>query len=416
MIYVRILSDFLFFFFALFVVSSTFSIAVAQLSLGVSLLLYLIILFLKKENPFAGQLKLFYSAIGLYIFWLFISSLFCETPIESLIILKEEWLFFAIPIGIYLFQKESFRKKIFISFVAAVCLVSIYGIVQHFTGIYWFKKTAPYEAFDFGYMVKGFFPHRLTFGNYFAVVSMFLLGYLVTSWKELKPAWRIILSINVALAVIVTLFSYSYGPILALIGTVIIYGFIAQRKQLIYILAIVICIAAVSLSVNPAMRERISNRIQKGVNIENEASRFYIWDNALTMIKQNPIFGVGQGNFYSQFEKNMQGHRIHTHAHNDFLHIAATAGIPGFIFFSAIWVILFRLIFIGLRKNLLISKYKNFMIGGLLGAIAFLITSLTEATFADEEVRQMLMLIWAFGLFPLLSKENKERNLSTTKE
>ncbi len=407
MIYIRILSDFLFFFFALFAVSSTFSIAIAQISLGVSLFIYLLILFLKKENPFAGQLKLFYAAIGLYIFWMILSSLFGETPTASLFILKEEWLFCAVPIGVYILQKESFRKKIFISFAVAVCLVSIYGIVQHFTGIYWFKKTPPVEAFDFGYRVKGFFPHRLTFGNYFATAGMFLFGYLVASWKELKPKWRLFLSVDVFLAVLVTLFSYSYGPILAIIGTVLIFGFIALRKYTIYILLLLISIIALSLSSNTTLRERVSERIQKETNLSNEASRIYIWDNALTMVKDSPFFGVGQGNFYSQFEKNMQGHRIHVHAHNDFLNIAAIAGIPGFIFFSAIWGTLFWFLYEAWRKNPFLSKYHSFLTAGFLGATAFLITSLTEATFADEEVRQMLMLIWAFGLFPLVSKENK---------
>jgi hypothetical protein len=34
----------------------------------------------------------------------------------------------------------------------------------------------------------------------------------------------------------------------------------------------------------------------------------------------------------------------------------------------------------------------------LLGSAAFAVTSLFEATFADEEVRQLLMFVWALGL------------------
>jgi len=37
--------------------------------------------------------------------------------------------------------------------------------------------------------------------------------------------------------------------------------------------------------------------------------------------------------------------------------------------------------------------------------VAFVITSLTEATFADEEVREMLMFIWAVGLAGSYKKE-----------
>ncbi len=410
MIYVRILSDFLFFFFALFAITSTFSIAVAQIALGVSLLLYLIILYLKKEFRLSGHLKLFYISIGLYIFWMVLASLFSEAPLKSFLSLKEEWLFCAIPIGIYLLQKESFRTKIFISFAVAVCLVSLYGIAQHFSGIYWFKKTPPVAAFDYGYMVKGFFPHRLTFGNYFATASMFLLGYLAVSWKSLSSAWRLFLFVDILLAVIVTFFSYSYGPMLTIVGTVFVFGLIQFRKYTLYLLAFILISGPSILVLNESLVERITNRIQVEMDITDEASRIYIWDNALKMTIDNPVFGIGQGNFYPQFEKNMPDHRIHVHAHNDFINFAAIAGIPGFIFYTFMWGLILKLMYRGWRKNKYLAEQRGFLAAGFLGATAFFITSLTEATFADEEVRQMLMFVWAFGLFALASKANIERN------
>ena len=412
MIYVRILTDFLFFFFALFVFSSTFSIALAQLSLGVSLLLYLIIIILKKENPFRGNLKIIYVSIGLYLFWMILSSLFSQTPMDSFLSLKEEWLFFAIPIGVYLLKIESFRKKIFLSFATGVCLISVYGIIQHFTGVYWFKDTPPIEAFDFGYRVKGFFPHRLTFGNYFATASMFLLGYLVIDWKNQQLLKRLFYAVTVFLAVVVTLFSYSYGPILALVVTTIVLGFMAYRKYTIYFLISIATVTALIIGFNPSLTDRISARFEKESSVTNEASRIYIWSNALQMTNQHLLLGVGQGNFYNEFQKNMPGHRIHVHAHNDFLQIAAVAGIPGFLFFSFMWVIILKQIYIAFQNNENLIPFRKYLLAGLLGGTAFLVTSLTEATFADEEVRQMLMFVWAFGLFPLVSKENKVGNKS----
>ena len=410
--YVRILTDFLFFFFSLFVFSSTFSIALAQVSLGVSLTLFLLIFILKKENPFKGSLKKIYIAIGLYVLWMIISALFSRTPIESLFTIKEEWLFFAIPIGIYLLKIESFRNKIFLAFAIGVCIVSVYGIIQHITGVYWFKKTPPIKAFDFGYIVKGFFPHRLTFGNFFATASMFLLGYLVIDWKNQNLKKRVFYFGTVILAIAVTLFSYSYGPILALLVTSIVLGIIVYRKYTIYILILISVIIGLAIFSNHSLKERISTRIEKESSQTNEASRLYIWSNALQMTKEHPIVGVGQGNFYSEFEKNMPGHRIHVHAHNDFFNIVAVAGIPGFIFFSFMWFIVLSQIYKNMLQNEQVFPYKKYMLAGFLGGIAFLVTSLTEATFADEEVRQMLMFVWAFGLFPIVLLEKKNGNKS----
>ncbi|MCH7689568.1 MAG: hypothetical protein IIA17_00810, partial [candidate division Zixibacteria bacterium] len=52
--------------------------------------------------------------------------------------------------------------------------------------------------------------------------------------------------------------------------------------------------------------------------------------------------------------------------------------------------------------NSQISRSKRiFCAAAAVGSIAFFMTSLTEATFSDEEVRQLLMFVWAAGLYPL---------------
>ena len=406
MIYARILSDFLFFFFTLYLVSSAFSIAAAQISLGVSLFLFIVIMILRKENPFAGALSKFYIAIGLYILWMILSALFGETPLASLLILKEEWLFCAIPIGIYILQKESFRKKIIYSFFTALFVLSVYALVQHSIGVHWFKSP-PIEAYDSGYMVQGFFPHRLTFGNYAITALAFVVGYLLFNFKEFSLSKKISLSFVYILLAFATLYSYSYGPILTLLIIIFIFTIMKFRKYAVYAI-IVLAIAAISfIYTQPNLQNRISTRIKKEFAEGDEASRFYIWKNAGVMIKDNPVFGVGQGNFYPVFEKNMPGHRIHVHAHNDLINIAAIGGIPAMLFFAAIWFLYFKFLLEGIYKRKHLEKNKMYLTAGLLAGIAFFCTSLTEATFADEEVRQLLMGLMAFGLFPFVSKEAK---------
>ena len=41
---------------------------------------------------------------------------------------------------------------------------------------------------------------------------------------------------------------------------------------------------------------------------------------------------------------------------------------------------------------------RRLSLAAFIGSVMFFLTSLIEATFADEEVRQLLMLIWAVGL------------------
>ncbi|HDS16243.1 MAG TPA: O-antigen ligase family protein [Proteobacteria bacterium] len=74
--------------------------------------------------------------------------------------------------------------------------------------------------------------------------------------------------------------------------------------------------------------------------------RYYHWGNTLMMIKENPVLGVGPGNwrftyplYYQSFAKDplfnykMQVRR----AHNDYLQLAAECGIPALLVFLWLW-------------------------------------------------------------------------------
>lgn len=395
MFYRKVLNDFLFYFFLLFAVGSTFSIALGQSALGISLALFIAAIILKKYNPFIAELKWFYLPVLLYLVWMVISSLMGDTPLRSVKILKEEWLFLAVPIGVYVMYRENFRKAILYAFAGAVLVVSIYGLIQHFTGVYWFKNTPPYEAFNFGYRVKGFFAHRLTFGNYYATASIFILAYSWYNFKMLTKNSRIFFITAGVLSFIVTLLSYSYGPILAVVATALVL-FLVKSKikgRLIVGSALVILLLAIILT--PSIRDRVFEKIGKETDVLDEASRFYIWDTSLDMIGESPIFGVGQGNYIDKFKLLRPDQRVHVHAHNDFFNLAALGGLPGLLFYLSIW---FGLFYLGRKTKSAEAK------AALWASAAFLVTSLTEATFADEEVRQMLMFIWAIGLFELYPK------------
>lgn len=411
MIVNKLLNDFLFFFFALFVFSSTFSIAAAQITLGISLFIFLLIIFICAHRPFKKQLNLFYISIGLYILWMILSSLFNATPIKSLMILKEEWLFCAIPIGVYLFRKEKQRQKTMLAFSAGVLIVSVYALLQHFTGIHWFKDRALFEAFDFGYMVKGFFAHRLTFGNYFVTAFAFFLGLYLLGKNELGKKEKILFLSVIFFSGLATLFTYSYGPILALICSAGLALLLYRFKPALIAISSICLILILTISFLPGLSDRISDKLSLETDSANQASRIYIWANAVEITQQNPIFGVGQGNFSDSWRTNKPGDRVHVHAHNDLLNIASLAGLPGMLFFFTIWATLFGYLKSGINSTTRFVGQKRYVYASLVASFAFFVSSMTEATFADEEVRQMLMFIWAFGLFGWA--ENKEnRNLS----
>ncbi|MCK4460852.1 MAG: hypothetical protein KAW46_03555, partial [candidate division Zixibacteria bacterium] len=149
------LTDALFFFYALFIFASTFSIALAQTSLGLALITFVVIIIVQHYNPFVPTLKRFYIFIALYIVWMTVCALMGETASRSLFIMKEDWLFLIVPIGIFLFQNETYRNRLIMVFAAGVLLISVYGIMQHLLGLNWFKDSALTAAEGFGYKVRG---------------------------------------------------------------------------------------------------------------------------------------------------------------------------------------------------------------------------------------------------------------------
>lgn len=412
----KLLDNLLFFFYTLFIFSSTFSIAAAQISFGLSLITFLIIIIMKRCNPFCSKLKNLYIIIGLYIVWLLFTSIIGPTPMASMSLVKEDWLFLIIPVGIYLLCREEYRHKIITAWAIGVLLVSIYGIIQHFTGVHWFKNSQILGASDYGFRVEGNFSIAITFGNYYGTASLFLLGFALKAGKEmLGKRYYLIFSASL-LGILASILSMGRGVILAIVGTVIVMGFILGRRNLAKSIAILAITIAAVAAVTPGLGERFTGEMARDIKGVYEGSRVFIWKNSLKIIREHPLFGVAPGNFKTVYTSHLRADipdsRKHAHAHNDFLNIAAVSGIPGALIFGAVWFMVFSFLWRGWKRWRDEPLSGAFVLGSLLASTVFFISALTEATFADEEVRQMLMFVWAAGLWQWYNEKTGENHNS----
>lgn len=390
-------------FYGLFVVASTFSIALAQVALGVALMLFVAEAIRRRYNPFAGDLRHFYIAVAAYVGWLLFSSLFSPTPVRSLVSVREDWLFTAVPIGVYLLHRKDWRLWIIRAFAIGVGIVSVYAIVQFFTGFDPFHDYPLVSAGDFGYRPRGNFGGRLTFANYYGTAGVFLLAWGVGGASLLRRSWRRVHIAVGILALIGTVLSLSRGPIAAMIISLIIMAALRGRRTAVWAIAglvVVIALAWVSL---PGLANRFDQVRQRELSTEYEGSRLFIWSNSVKVIRDHPLVGVGISNFREEYTRHLrpdiEDERKHAHAHNDVLSIAANNGIPGTLLYIVMWIVVLRLLWRrAMDPDDRAAKYYSR--AALLASIMFLLSSITEATFADEEVRQMLMFIWAVGLWP----------------
>ena len=400
----------LFFFFALFVFSSTFSIALSQMSLGAALIIFVIACIREKYNPFIKELKWFYIFTLLYLFWMMVASLVGPHPVVSLHKLYEDWLFCIIFIAIYLFRDEKKREWILRVFLVAVVLVALYAVLQHFTKVHWFKSYDLNQVAPGVVRVAGNFSHPLTFANYFAVVAMFFLG-LAMGRERLVPLWERLLFLGVSgLCLLAIVYSFSRGALGAAFVCIIAFGVVFKRKYLIPVIIVVILIFVAVVFV-PGMQERFTHQIKKDFDVHNEEGRAFIWYNSVQMIRDNPVFGISPNEFGEEYKRRVREDiypwYLYSHAHNDFLHVTVVSGIPGLLFFAGMWLCVLWLLWKTYRIKGLSPPERDLMVAVFLGTIVFLITSMIEATFMDEEVRALLMFLWGAGFSVLYNNRKK---------
>lgn len=404
----RSLSDYLeqslFGTYALFVFGCTFSIALAQSALGISTLLFLGIIAITRYNPFVRSLNFFYLPVSLYLIWMLLAALIAPSPIDSLSNLREEWLFAAVPIGIFLFNNEKYRNRLILIFAAGVILVGIYACCQHFFGTNWFRETGPVPAPGFGFRATGGFGSRITFGNFIGMAAMFLVTLGVAGKQVFARPQLFLIFGSAGFALVATLFSYSRGPVAGLIVVGIAAClFLKKRRRLFGLGAVAVVVLLVALGM-PYLVERFASNPDMEFGGEYEGGRVFIWKKSFEVACENPLFGVGQGNFreayVAKLRPNIEDFRKHSHAHSDLLNIAASAGFPAAVFFAGIWFCLFYRFINAARFGRVGKEAMPFIAAALAGSAVFLVTSISEATFADEEVRQALMFVWAAGLWP----------------
>ena len=400
-----------FYAFAIFVLALTFSIALAQIALGVSLVLYLFSIKSRRVGPTPTRLLRWVMWVAVaYIVWLAVTSLAGATPLASLKDMREEWLFLAVPLGIAVFRDAQQRSKIVMVLATGIAVISIYACFQHWTGVHPFRSQELVAAPDGGFRVTGLFTHRLTFANVFSVAGLFLWAFAFRKegWEE-QSLRRLFVLFAAILAMVASGLTYSRGPIAAIVIGLVMTAILGGRRYAIRSLGIVVLATTVLLVLRPGLTTRFTENFNREIEGTYEGSRMFIWEHSATIIGEHPLLGVGRGNFKPEYAKTLDpavpDFRIHAHAHNDFLNVLAVAGIPGGVLFITLWAVILAGIYKVYRAGRTHPEFCQWGMAALVGSVVFLVNSMVEATFADEEVRQLLMFVWAAGLWPLWSRK-----------
>lgn len=323
-------------------------------------------------------------------------------------------LFIALRFGLEFFGLRR-TWNVFRFLVCALAVISVYAIVQHFTGIdfirghrepvskvYFTDVPMPDGKPLWSYRARGMWGHPVTFGHSIALSFCMVLGAaFAVPWK--KPTgglsqFKLLAIATAALAGMSLVFSYTRGAWLAAAAAVFVMALYLGRR-----IAIPLAIAsAVGFSAlfaaSPTFRSRIES-ITSTTNQSN-AERLDVWRANIEMFKQHPVLGVGYGVnedlITEYYDKLGIKQEFGGHAHNNYLQFLSGTGVLGFSAF-----LLFSLLMFWQAHQLLLATPKEnysaraLALGAMGAMVALNVGGLTECNFKDAEVNHQYMLILA---------------------
>ncbi|HEY5601181.1 MAG TPA: O-antigen ligase family protein [Patescibacteria group bacterium] len=177
-------------------------------------------------------------------------------------------------------------------------------------------------------------------------LNLILVNLLVTGQN--KKSYNLPLILIIFTAIILT---FSRSAYLSLLTGILIFGLFFSKRFALGILVLFI----ISTFTIPKIQERLLG----AANVDVTAmARIESWENALTIFKDNPTFGIGFNNYrfaqakygFFDVDEPLGGHSG-AGSDSSFLTTLATTGIFGFLFFIVFWVRIVKFLKNQFKKN-----------------------------------------------------------------
>ena len=263
-----------------------------------------------------------------------------------------------------LFSSASQRWTALYGLIFSLVIVVPVGIAQFWGSQVPFLMPIKGPASTFGY--------RNPAAHFIALVLPFVI---FATWRHWR-CWRakgsagqlslfVGLLLLAAAALALLFMNHSRTAIMALLAETLVVPFflLLSKKEglhgrlwkrrnlglaLAYTLLLGVVISALVMAF-PESRKRAESSFKKfkrGGLTQLLEVRYYHWGNTLMMIKENPVLGVGLGNwrasyplYYKSFAKDPAFNLQMTvrKTHNDYLQLAAECGIPALLLFLLLW-------------------------------------------------------------------------------
>jgi len=235
-------------------------------------------------------------------------------------------------------------------------------------------------------------PHMLSF--FLGLLFPLALG-LGFFERRKKMLWFILAGV----ILIADILTFSRGGYLGLIGGLIFFLFFLWKK-LGWTGKKIVAVSILGFLLAIFYPSPISQRLQSSFDLKEGSNkgRLSIWEDSGKIIADNPLLGVGLGN-YALAIKPLATYREPIYAHNTYLDIAAETGILN----ALIWILFLWVVIRDFMKK---SLNNPIFMAGAVGIIIFSIHSVVETAIYSPVVLCLFLIISA------LSNYQKDEKIS----
>ena len=371
--------------FFLSVITVPLSKSISGVCLGIATLFFLISLF-KKDIPLIWHNRIFW-AILFFCALPFIGLLWTEDIKSGLTICRRiSLVIITYLLCAYFLKDDKDKIKLLKVLVIGVVVLNLLGLIKFF-GIWNLK---PFSLPSVVIMNPIWFGNVSAISLYASLVIFFIL-------ERGKKIWALCSIIN-ALGIVL---SASRGPYLAALivfNAVLLTAFLKERLKILIPLLMIIILGTIWFT--PEFKQKffvITDEI-RGFFLSSEVktsigARLGMWKLSFEMFKENPILGVGTGDYELEVARRVEGSwsflKKYNQPHSIYFYFLALYGLIGI-------GVLFFLFFMWFKESL--KRAKDFGVSKAFGILAsavglhYLLAGFTETLF------KIHILVFFFGV------------------
>ena len=367
-----------------FAAAPQFSIAVANILLGLAAILWLALVIVNHERI---EVPRMFWPLAAYAGATLVASYFSVDPKISFEDCKQLILFAIIPITYRLFRGE--RSLTVVDVVITVgALNAVYGIVQY--GILDFDNVAR--------RVQGNLGHYMTYSGVIMLVACTAVARVM--FRRRERIWAALVLPAVLVALVLTLSRNAWVGACAGIGTLFLLRDLRSvfRMAALLPVALGLFIAFAPTAITDrlysavSLKEAYGDSVTSTSTVQSNRDRIAMIRSGIRIVKDNPLTGVGPDmviQVYPGYREPTAVSQRNSHLHNVPLQIAAERGLPAL----AIWLVFVAVLLIDFMRLRKASPLPSLAAAGIACVIAMLSAGMFEYNFGDSEFLMLFLVL-----------------------